>query len=102
MSEPAENSSNDRPEVDTQLKPGTTPPPAWLLRTLSIAALSFTIFGFELILSGIIRGSSLPFNGTEIPTYIPGGIFLILGVRNLWSWNTMKQAIERGKQPPEG
>ena len=97
MSDPSTKSSNSPEPAGIQLKPGTSPPPRWLLRTLSITALSFTIFGLELILSGIIGGSSLPFNQTEVPTYIPGGIFLILGIRNLWSWHAMKQAIERSK-----
>ena len=82
----------------TQLKPGQAPPPAWMLRTLSIAATAFTILGLELIISGIVQGTTLPLQNTAIPTYWPGGLFVILGVRNLWSWNTMKQAIERSQQ----
>ena len=96
MSEPKKKT--DRSQAgDTQLKPGSTPPPAWMLRTLSIAATAFTILGLELILSGIVQGSTLPFQNTKVPTYWPGGVFLILGIRNLWSWHTMKQAIERNK-----
>ena len=83
---------------NTQLKPGQAPPPAWMLRTLSIAATAFTILGLELIISGIVQGSTLPFQNTAIPTYWPGGLFLILGVRNLWSWHTMKQAVERSQE----
>ena len=79
----------------TQLKPGQAPPPGWILRTLSIAATAFTILGLELIVSGLVQGATLPFQDRQVPTYWPGGLFLILGIRNLWSWHTMKQAIEK-------
>ena len=96
---PNSSSGPDRSQADTtQLKPGTPPPPAWMLRTLSIAATAFTILGLELIGSGVVQGATLPFQNTAIPTYWPGGLFLILGVRNLWSWHTMKQAIERSQK----
>lgn len=97
MPDPSPQPSS-QPQGDTQLKPGTSAPPKWLLRTLSITALSFTIFGLELIISGILQGATLPFGESAVPTYIPGGIFLVLGVRNLWSWKQMKEAIARSGQ----
>ncbi|WP_156820022.1 hypothetical protein [Synechococcus sp. PCC 7336] len=83
------------PDPELKLKDSALPPPPWLLRTLSIVALSFTILGLEFILDGLVRGTTLPFNSAQVPTYVPGGIFLLLGLRNLWSWHKMKQALDR-------
>ncbi|MGK7910484.1 MAG: hypothetical protein AB4050_03230 [Synechococcus sp.] len=97
MSESSKASQSNQAE-NTQLKSGQTPPPAWMLRTLSIAATAFTILGIELIISGAVQGTTLPFQNAAVPTYWPGGLFFVLGVRNLWSWHTMKQAIERSQK----
>ncbi len=73
-----------------------SPPAAWLMRTLLIAATTCIILGGQIIFIGW-QGGKLITGDVVIPVYFPGGLLLLLGVRNLWSWRQMKLAIAAAK-----
>lgn len=90
------NPSESKPQTGTdwQLKPGSSPPSPWVLRSLLAFSLTCTILGAELVFDSILRNTSLMLGSTNVPTYVPGALFLLLGTRNLWSWYSMKRALD--------